>query len=71
MILAYQKSVIIKMLWMLYSRVSSWANKVETDVDTSVMCLYQVSLDLQLLLQVDFKLIVDVFDYWLKAKQIN
>ena len=72
MILAYNKSVITqsKMLWILYSRMSSRANKVETDVDTSVVCFYQVSLNLQLLLQVDFKLIVNVLDYRLKAEQI-
>ena len=53
----------------IYSRVASGADEVETDVDTSVMCFYQVSLDLQLLLKIDFKLVINVLDYRFKTKQ--
>ena len=55
----------------MYSRVASGADKVKADVDTSVMCFYQVSLDLQLLLKIDFKLVVNVFHYRFKTKQIK
>ena len=64
MILAYKNSG-------TYSRVSSGTDEVKADVDTSVMCFYQVSLDLQLLLKIDFKLVVSVFHYWFKTKQIK
>ena len=30
----------------MHSRVASGIDEVKTDVDTSVMCFYQVSLDL-------------------------
>ena len=55
----------------MYLRVSSGVDKIQTDVDTSVVCFYQVSFNLQLFLQIDFKLIVNVLDYRLKAKQIQ
>ena len=44
------------------SRVSSWGNEVETDVDTSVVEVDQVSLDLQLFGEVLLKLLVQVGD---------
>lgn len=55
----------------MYSRVSGGVDEVKTDVDTGVVCFYQVSPNLQLFLQVDFKLIVNVLNYRLKAKYIN
>lgn len=50
-------------------RVSCGSNEVEAGVDPRIVVVEQGSLDLQLFLQVGFKLRIDVFYYRLVAEE--
>lgn len=50
-------------------RVSSWCNEIQAGVNPGVVVIEQGSFDLQLFLQVGFKLCVDVFYYGLVADE--
>lgn len=49
-------------------RVPGWGDKVETGVDPGVVVVEEGTFDLQFLLQVGFKLGIDIFHYGLVAR---
>lgn len=49
--------------------MSSWCNEIQAGVNSGVMVIEQGSFDLQLFLQVGFKLRINIFYYRLVAEE--